>query len=62
NESANMKLSQDRADAVKAALDKAGVGSQVIGAEGYGSKFAKFPADAPESDRTTDRRVSVSVR
>lgn len=62
SEPANKKLSDDRAKAVQAALEKAGVGKQVTGAEGYGSAFAKFPADASESDRATDRRVSVSVR
>jgi len=62
NEEVNKKVSGERAAAVKAALDKAGVGTQVIGAEGYGSEFAKYVADAPESDRVHDRRVSVSVR
>ncbi|POY35944.1 hypothetical protein C3K47_12090 [Solitalea longa] len=62
DEVANKKLSQDRADAIAAALKAAGVGSQVVGAEGYGSEFAKYPADAPEADRIKDRRVSVSVR
>jgi len=62
NEAANMKLSKARADAVKKALAAAGTGKQVTDAEGYGSKFAKAAADAPESDRVHDRRVSVSVR
>ena len=62
NEAGNKKLSGARANAVKAALDKAGVGAQVLSAEGYGSEFAKYPADAPESDRVKDRHVSVSVR
>lgn len=62
DEAANKKLSGDRAKSVKAALDKAGAGAQVTDAEGYGSAYAKHPADAPESDRVTDRRVSVSVR
>jgi OmpA-OmpF porin, OOP family len=62
DESANMTLSENRAEAVKAALVAAGVGGQVTDAEGYGSQFAKVPAEAPESARLTDRRVSVSVR
>jgi outer membrane protein OmpA-like peptidoglycan-associated protein len=62
DDAANKKLSQERADAVAAALKEAGVGAQVTGAEGYGSEFAKYPADAPEEDRIKDRRVSVSVR
>jgi outer membrane protein OmpA-like peptidoglycan-associated protein len=43
-------------------LKDLGVGSQLAGAEGYGSEFAKYPADAPETDRIKDRRISVSVR
>ena len=61
-ESGNKKLSQDRANAIAAALKEAGVSAQVTGAEGYGSEFAKYPADAPEENRIKDRRVSVSVR
>jgi outer membrane protein OmpA-like peptidoglycan-associated protein len=62
NEDLNKKLSRDRANAVKEYLDKAGLAQQVIGAEGYGSQFAKYPADAPEADRILDRHVAVSVR
>lgn len=61
NESVNKKISTDRAIAVKAALEKAGVGTQVTGAEGYGSDFAKYAADAPESDRVKDRRIAVRI-
>ncbi|MEO6844704.1 MAG: OmpA family protein [Ginsengibacter sp.] len=59
---ANMKLSQARADAAKNGLDKRGVASQVTGAEGYGSQFAKYPATASDAEKATDRHVSVSVR
>jgi outer membrane protein OmpA-like peptidoglycan-associated protein len=62
DDAANKKLSQQRADAVAAMLKEMGVGSQITGAEGYGSEFAKYPADAPEADRIKDRRISVSVR
>jgi outer membrane protein OmpA-like peptidoglycan-associated protein len=62
NEAANKKLSDARAKSVQAALAKAGVGSQITGAEGYGSAFAAYAADAPETDRVKDRHVSVSVR
>lgn len=58
----NKKLSQDRANAAKAGLAKRNVGSQVTGAEGYGSQFAKYPASATEEERAADRHVSVSVR
>jgi outer membrane protein OmpA-like peptidoglycan-associated protein len=62
DEAANKKLSNERANAVKQDMKTAGVGGQVSDAEGYGSQFAKYPADAPEEDRIKDRRVSVSVR
>lgn len=62
NEASNKKLSGDRAKSVRVALDKGGVATQIVDAEGYGSAQAKYPADAPESDRVKDRRVSVSVR
>ena len=62
DEATNKKLSGDRATAVANTLKAAGVGSQVTDAEGYGSEFAKYPADAPEENRIKDRRVSVSVR
>lgn len=59
---ANKKLSQGRADAAKNGLDKRGVASQVTGAEGYGSQFAKYPANASDAEKATDRHVSISVR
>jgi len=60
---ANMKLSQSRADAVVADLRKDGASNtQVEGAEGYGSQFAKAAADAPDEERQKDRRISISVR
>ena len=62
DEASNKRLSTARANTVKDALTKAGVGAQVTGAEGYGSSFAKHPATASEAERLTDRRVSVSVR
>ncbi|MBE8712491.1 OmpA family protein [Sphingobacterium hungaricum] len=62
NEAYNKKLSLDRANAVKTFLTAEGSGAQVIDTEGYGSEHAKYEASAPESDRITDRRISVSVR
>ncbi len=59
----NKKLSQDRAEVVVAALKKAGVNSaQLLGAEGYGSEFAKAADNASEEERKQDRRIAVSVR
>ncbi|MGL6269355.1 MAG: DUF937 domain-containing protein [Chitinophagaceae bacterium] len=60
---ANKKLSQERADNVTAAIVAAGGNAaQMEKAEGYGSEFAKFAADAPDEERKADRRISVSVR
>lgn len=59
NEASNVKLSQARADFIKSALAKAGVGAQVLGAEGYGSKFATVDAKASDAERAADRKMSV---
>lgn len=59
----NKKLSQERADAVLAALKNTGANKdQLVGAEGYGSEFAKAAADAPDAERKLDRRIAVGVR
>ncbi|PWT95098.1 MAG: OmpA family protein [Bacteroidetes bacterium] len=59
----NKKLSQDRADATLDAIKSAGGNpSQLTGAEGYGSQFAKVDATASDEERKKDRRISVSVR
>lgn len=63
NEPANLKLSQARANAVVAELKSNGItDAQLAGAEGYGSKYAKAGANAPDEKRKMDRRISVSVR
>ena len=61
NDAANKKLSDDRAKAVKAALEKAGVGSQVPEAEGYGEEFAKVAEDASDEERASDRKTSIRL-
>lgn len=55
----NKALSQARADFIKNWLNKAGVGSQVISAEGYGSEFAKIPAEATDAERAVDRKMAI---
>ncbi|WP_434575820.1 OmpA family protein [Riemerella anatipestifer] len=59
SEETNVKISQARAEFIKAQLEKAGVGAQVVSAEGYGSKFAKVVADASDEERASDRKMSV---
>ncbi|MBX7173743.1 MAG: YidB family protein [Pyrinomonadaceae bacterium] len=61
DEAANLKLSDGRAKAVKAALEKAGVGAQVPEAEGYGEKFATVDENASDDERAVDRKTSVRL-
>lgn len=59
NEADNVKLSDARAEFIKAELEKLGVGAQVIDAEGYGSQFATVPAEATNEERAVDRKMAV---
>lgn len=61
SDEANKKLSQSRADAVKAALEKAGVGSQVPEAEGYGEEQATVDENASDEERAKDRKTAVRL-
>ena len=56
----NLKLSQERADAVMNALIKNGVEKEKIRAEGYGDKFPVASNDTPEG-RNRNRRVDVRI-
>lgn len=62
DETINKKISTERALAVKQFLDNNGLGSQVVGAEGYGSEFAVYSESDSEELRLTDRKVALSVR
>ena len=60
---ANRALSESRAAAVAAALKESGVNkSQIVSVEGFGSDFAKYPSEAPDSLKEKDHRISISVR
>lgn len=59
NAAVNKKLSQDRADFLKAELTKLGVGNQIVSAEGYGSEFATVPATATDEERAIDRKMAI---
>lgn len=61
DDAANKKLSDERAKAVKAALERAGVGSQVPEAEGYGEQFATVPETASDDERKIDRKTSIRL-
>jgi len=59
----NLKLSKERAESVVTALkNHKADAKQLLGAEGYGSQFAKAAATAPDDERKKDRHISVSVR
>ncbi|SEW41233.1 OmpA family protein [Chitinophaga arvensicola] len=59
----NLKLSKDRAESVVTALKNSKTDTkQLLGAEGYGSQFAKAAATAPDEEKKKDRHISVSVR
>jgi len=59
SEEANKKISTERAMTVEKMLKKAGADNQVVGAEGYGEEFAKYNANAPESERVKDRFMAL---
>ncbi|PSL46173.1 uncharacterized protein DUF937 [Chitinophaga niastensis] len=60
---ANLHLSKLRAETVVTVLKKENTNAaQLLGAEGYGSQFAKAAANAPDAERRKDRHISVSVR
>lgn len=60
---ANLRLSQERAEAVNTALKNTGViPAQLEEPEGYGAEFAKVPETAPDTERQKDRRIAVGVR
>jgi len=59
----NSELSENRAESIAQALKTAGVISgQITGAEGFGSDFAQYAPDDPDSLRAKDKRISISVR
>ncbi|MCT4329507.1 OmpA family protein [Elizabethkingia anophelis] len=59
NEAGNLKLSQDRANFIKAELTKLGVGGQILEAKGYGSEHATVAATASNEERAVDRKMAV---
>lgn len=63
DEAANKKLSQERAEAVTAAIKAGGItDAQLLAPEGYGSSMAKVDASASDEERRTDRRIAVQLR
>jgi outer membrane protein OmpA-like peptidoglycan-associated protein len=59
----NSSISENRAAAVAKALKAAGTNpNQITGAEGFGSVFAKYTAEAADSLKEKDERISISIR
>lgn len=58
----NQKLSQQRAEAVAAALVSAGIAKDRLSAEGYGAQFPECPTNDSDECRAKNRRIAVSVR
>ena len=57
----NMKLSQDRADAVKAAIAEGDIDGGRIETEGYGPEHPVCPANDTEECKQQNRRIAVRV-
>ena len=60
DEDANMKLSQARADSVRAYLIKNGVAELRVKAKGYGEAIPVAKNDTPEG-RQRNRRIEVKI-
>jgi outer membrane protein OmpA-like peptidoglycan-associated protein len=59
SESANMKVSQERAKTIESLLEKRGVGSQIVKVQGYGDEFAKHRASESDAQRAEDRDIAL---
>ncbi|MFT3981296.1 MAG: sodium-translocating pyrophosphatase [Ferruginibacter sp.] len=58
---ANVKLSQERADAAKAELVKLGVAASRLAAEGYGPQFPVCAANDSPACKAQNRRIDIRV-
>ena len=59
----NSTISENRAAAVSKALKEAGTNpNQIAGVEGFGSGYAKYAAEAADSLKERDERISISIR
>lgn len=61
NDADNIKLSDDRAKAAKAAIVKLGVDGRRIEAEGYGSLFPICPENNTPACKAQNRRIDIRV-
>jgi outer membrane protein OmpA-like peptidoglycan-associated protein len=58
---ANMKLSQERAEAAKAAIVREGIDGRRMEAEGYGDQHAICPANSTPECKAVNRRIDIRV-
>ena len=59
----NSSVSENRAAAVAKALKSLGTNpKQIAGVEGFGSGYAKYAAEAADSLKEKDERISISIR
>ncbi|GAB3893261.1 sodium-translocating pyrophosphatase [Spirosoma agri] len=56
----NLKLSQDRANSVRVELEKLGIGSERLAAEGYGQEHP-VASNGTEEGKAQNRRISIRV-
>lgn len=62
DEATDRELTQQQANEVAAALKKAGANpAQIESAEGYGSTYAKAPANATLEEKIKDKKISINV-
>ena len=61
DEAANLKLSQERAEAAKNAIVREGVDGRRMEAEGYGSQHAVCPENNTPECKAVNRRIDVRV-
>ena len=57
----NDEISKERAEYVKKVLVDNGIAAARVSTEGFGKEFAKFPADAPDSQRVLDRSIALRL-
>jgi len=62
DETADLKLTEQQANSVAGALKKAGANStQIVSAEGYGSKYARADVNSSLNEKMKDRKISINV-
>ena len=59
SEKVNMEISKGRAKTIESILDKKGLTSQILTAEGFGEEFATHNANESDSERAKDRDIAL---